>query len=182
MAQEVSNKLNIIVVGDFCIGKTALIKMYSEVKYQENPVTIGHDFVCKNFTSEAGEEIRIRLWDGVHDYLQRSFVFYRNGHGFVVVFDVTNQESFKNVRLWMDRISENACADIIKVLVGNKIDLEQQRQISKQDAEELAAQYKMDYYESSAKMNTNVAPIFENMATQIYRKRLEAQPTIQTGF
>ncbi len=68
-----------------------------------------------------------------------------------MAFDVTNEESFKNVRKWMESIDEHADQSICKLMVGNKIDLEDDRKISKKEAEDLAAQYHMKYFEASAK-------------------------------
>ena len=76
--------------------------------------------------------------------------------------------------MWIERINEHADKNACKVLVGNKIDLESERKISRQDAEKLAAQYQIEYFEVSATQdNPNVTPIFETLFMQLYRKRLE---------
>ena len=75
----------------------------------------------------------------------------------------------------MESIYEHADQNICKVMVGNKIDLEDERKISKKEGEDLAAQYQMKYFEASAKQNINITPFFETLMTQVYKKRFEIQ-------
>lgn len=82
-----------------------------------------------------------------------------------MAFDVTNAESFKNVKKWMESIYEHADSSICKVMVGNKIDLGSERKIKKVDAQALAKTYEMDYYEASARLNQGVTPFFEALMT-----------------
>ena len=77
--------------------------------------------------------------------------FYKQANGVIVTFDVTNEESFKNVKTWMASIQDHSDSNICKLMVGNKIDLENERRITKKEGEELAAQFGMKYYEASAK-------------------------------
>ena len=77
-----------------------------------------------------------------------------------MAFDVTNEESFRNVKKWMDLIYENADQNICKVMVGNKIDLEN-RKISMREAKDVAKSYEMEYFEASAKLNKGVTELFE---------------------
>ena len=77
-----------------------------------------------------------------------------------MAFDVTNEESFRNVKKWMDLIYENADQNICKVMVGNKIDLEN-RKISMREAKDVAKSYEMEYFEASAKLNKGVTELFD---------------------
>ena len=79
--------------------------------------------------------------------------FYKQANGVVVAFDVTNEDTFKNVRKWMESIYEHADQNICKVMVGNKIDLEEDRKISQKEAKKLADDFSMQYFEASAKEN-----------------------------
>ena len=88
----------------------------------------------------------------------------------VVAFDVTNQESFSNIQKWMDSIAEHADDSICKVMVGNKIDLDD-RKISTKEAKECANVYKMEYFDTSAKLNKGVTESFEVLMTQVYKKK-----------
>ena len=174
---QVNNKVNIIVLGDGAVGKTSLLKMYAEGKFQESHMaTLGLDYVQKNFTPpKADQELVIKIWDtaGQERFRTLTHAFYKQANGVVVAFDVTNEESFKNVRKWMESIYEHADQNICKVMVGNKIDLEDERKISKKEGEDLAAQYQMKYFEASAKQNINITPFFETLMTQVYKKRFD---------
>ena len=97
--------------------------------------------------------------------------FYKQANGVVVAFDITNEDSFKNVRKWMESIYEHADPNICKVMVGNKIDLEDERKISAGEARDFAAQYKMKYFEASAKKDIGIAKFFETLMTEVYNKR-----------
>ena len=102
--------------------------------------------------------MQIKIWDtaGQERFITLTHAFYKQANGIVVAFDVTNEDSFKNVRKWMESIYEHADQRICKVMVGNKIDLEDERKISKKEAEDLAALYQMKYFEASAKKNINI--------------------------
>ena len=90
---------------------------------------------------KADQELIIKIWDtaGQERFRTLTHAFYKQANGVVVAFDVTNEESFKNVRKWMESIYEHADQNICKVMVGNKIDLEDERKISKKEGEDLAA-------------------------------------------
>jgi GTPase SAR1 family protein len=90
----------------------------------------------------------------------------------VVAFDVTNATSFNNVKNWLDSINQHADASIVKALVGNKIDLADQRMVSYEEARLLAEQNKMPYFETSAKLNKNVEELMTHMMESVYNKLL----------
>ena len=90
-----------------------------------------------------------------------------------MAYDVTNEESFKNVRKWMESIEEHADDEICKVMVGNKVDLVEDRLISTQEAKDTARQFSMEYFDASAKLNQGVQEVFECLMTQVYRKKVE---------
>mgnify|MGYP000872807846 CR=1 FL=1 len=164
-----NNKINIIVLGDGAVGKTSLLKMYAEGKFQESHMaTLGLDYVSKAYTPDgAAQELQVKIWDtaGQERFRTLTHAFYKQANGVVVAFDVTNEDTFKNVRKWMESIFEHADHNICKVMVGNKIDLEEDRRISAKEAQDLANQYQMKYFEASAKENTGIAEFFETLMT-----------------
>ena len=90
--------------------------------------------------------------------------YYRGAHGIIIVYDVTDRETFENVRQWMHEIDRFANDNVCKVLVGNKCDLEDKRKVSKEEGEELAKSYGIPYLETSAKSNICVEDSFSTMA------------------
>ena len=86
----------------------------------------------------------------------------------IVTFDVTNQLSFSNVKTWLESIYQHADPSIVKVLVGNKIDLEEERKVNREEAKGLAEQHKMMYFETSAKLNKNIDELMHYLMEQVY--------------
>lgn len=132
--------------------------------------TIGLDYVSSTFKSPKGEDIAVKIWDtaGQERFRTITYSFYKQANGVIVAFDVTNVTSFNNVKNWLESINQHADPNIVKALVGNKIDLEEQRVVSFEEAKNLAHQNKMPYFETSAKLNKNVDDVIGYMMEQVY--------------
>ena len=87
--------------------------------------------------------------------------------GIVLMYDVTREDSFNNVSSWIKQIEQHAKSDVEKILIGNKADLKEMRQISTEQGQDLATQFNMQFFETSAKDGTNIAAAFEKLARQI---------------
>ena len=96
--------------------------------------------------------------------------------GIIIVYDVTDRETFDNVRTWISEIEKFSQAGVCKILVGNKCDMEDKRQVTKEEGEEFAAQFGMPFLETSAKATTNVEEAFVTMTTEIKTKNLSKVP------
>ena len=111
--------------------------MYQEQKFQESHMaTLGLDYVSKTFTPEGtDQELAVKIWDtaGQERFRTLTHAFYKQANGVVVAFDVSNRETFDNVKKWMESIFEHADQNICKVMVGNKIDIEDRR-VTKKEA------------------------------------------------
>jgi len=101
--------------------------------------------------------------------------YYRGAHGIIVVYDVTDMESFNNVKQWLHEIDRYACENVNKLLVGNKSDLEKKRVVSTEQAQEFANSLGIEFMETSAKNATNVENAFTTMSAQI-KERMKSQP------
>ena len=110
--------------------------MYAEKKFEANHLaTLGLDFVSKTYQPpNSDQEMQVKIWDtaGQERFRTLTLSFYKQAQGVVLCFDVTNQKSFDNVRMWFEQIESHADAGIAKILVGNKIDLTDERKISKE--------------------------------------------------
>ena len=134
--------------------------MLQNKSFKENNITtIGVEHYSTHYKAPNGENVNVMIWDtaGQDRFRSVTLSFYRQGHGVILVFDVTNEGTFKNVKNWLESIYQNADVNIQKILIGNKCDLEDQRQVSTEDARDLAAQHKMEYFETSAKANTGIS-------------------------
>lgn len=134
--------------------------------------TIGLDYVSATYKSPKGDDIAVKIWDtaGQERFRTITYSFYKQANGVIVTFDVTNRQTFSNVKNWLDSIYQHADPNIVKALVGNKIDLEDQRQVSYEEAAELARQNNMEYFECSAKLNKNVKEVINHMMSKVYDK------------
>eukprot|EP00826_Nyctotherus_ovalis_P005051 TRINITY_DN11130_c0_g2_i1.p3 TRINITY_DN11130_c0_g2~~TRINITY_DN11130_c0_g2_i1.p3 ORF type:complete len:121 (-),score=23.11 TRINITY_DN11130_c0_g2_i1:186-548(-) len=94
--------------------------------------------------------------------------FYQQADGVVLVFDLTDKKSFDRLHIWAKSIREAASKDVIKFLVGNKLDLTEDRVVDHEEAMKVASEYDMKYYETSAKQKVNVVEVFEDMINEAY--------------
>ena len=132
--------------------------------------TIGVDFKTK-YLDIDGNKVKLQIWDtaGQEKFRSITKAYYRGAHGILVVFDISRRDTFNQTRMWIDSIKDASTDSIDVILIGNKCDLE--RAVTREEAEDLAAQYKIKYFETSAKDNTNVEEAFKYLATEAYHRR-----------
>ena len=148
----------IMLVGDSGVGKSSLLMRICGEKF--NPTffpTIGVDFKIKTLIQNS-ELIKLQIWDtaGQERFKAITSAYYRGAHGVIVVFDVSNKESFKNVESWLADIQEYKTKKVACLLVGNKADLGDEREVTFETAKNFADQMGMQYMETSAKTDYNV--------------------------
>ena len=169
--------VKIIIIGNQSVGKTNIINRYVKGEFSEDyNVTIGMDFLMCNI--ESNDKIfKLRLWDTAGSEQFRSITkgYYQNTSCALIVYDITDEESFKSVKQWIDDCQSFGSKKVHLVLVGNKIDLNEQRKITKEDAMELATEFGMDFYEASAKTGENIDDIFLGICKYISKNIDEGQ-------
>jgi len=129
-----------------------------------------------------GKTIKLQIWDtaGQERFRTITSSYYRGAHGIIVVYDVTDNESFNNVKQWLHEIDRYACENVNKLLVGNKSDLTTKRVVSTEQGKEFADSLGIEFLETSAKTSTNVEQAFLTMASQI-KARMKTQPAATGG-
>ena len=164
--------LKYIIIGDAAVGKSNLLLRYSYGKFNpEYQITMGFEFGAKNV--EIRNKIyRIQIWDtaGQENFRSITRGYYKNSACALVVYDISSRESFKNIDDWIDDCKNQSSESIFMVLVGNKSDLSDKRQVSVEEGTELAEKYGMLFYETSAKDDINVEEVFINSASEIARR------------
>ena len=130
--------------------------------------TIGVDFKIRTIEIE-GKTVKLQIWDtaGQERFRTITSSYYRGAHGIIVVYDVTDNESFEHVNQWLQEIDRYACEGVNKLLVGNKNDLTPKKAVEYNVAKEFAEQLNIPFLETSAKYSTNVEQAFLTMAKQI---------------
>ncbi|MCP4762312.1 MAG: GTP-binding protein, partial [archaeon] len=162
MSDEYDYLFKCIVVGDGGCGKTAIVVRFSQGFFQEQyKLTIGVEFAVKTIELINEKKVKLQIWDtgGQERFQYVRPLYYRGSMGAIILFDLTNKESFEHIAKWMEEVRTNA-GDIPLLLVGNKSDLVAERQISRAEAEDFAKEFEMYYLESSAKDGTGIGDVF----------------------
>lgn len=157
------------MIGDSGVGKSCLLLRFADDTYTESYIsTIGVDF--KTITVELEDKVvKYQIWDtaGQERFRTITASYYRGAHGIIVAYDITNMESFNNVKMWLSEIERYEGDGLNKLLVGNKSDLASERQVEYAVAKEFADSLNIPFLETSAKDSTNVEQAFMTMAKQI---------------
>lgn len=133
--------------------------------------TIGVDFKIRTIELD-GKTIKLQIWDtaGQERFRTITSSYYRGAHGIIVVYDVTDQESYANVKQWLQEIDRYASENVNKLLVGNKSDLTTKKVVDNTTAKEFADSLGIPFLETSAKNATNVEQAFMTMAAEIKKR------------
>ena len=148
-------RIQLIMVGESGVGKTSLIRRYTNNIFNTNHLeTIGIEFFNKEERIN-NQIIQIKLWDTAGQEIFHSLTknFYRKADGIIIVYDITNKESFERIQDWVKSVYDNTDTykEIQMIIVGNKIDLEERREVSKEEGLKIGKYFEIDFFEASAK-------------------------------
>lgn len=172
MSEETNYVFKVLLLGDSTVGKTCFLMRFTENTFQEiHMSTIGLDYRFKKMPVDDGKEATVQIWDTAGQDRFRAITknYYKGAHGIILIYDVTNQKTFENVRNWVTQIRENASEKAIIYIVGNKIDDKQNKVVTKEDGEKMAKEFDLKFFEASAKEDINIAPTFEALVKDIYK-------------
>jgi Ras-related protein Rab-1A len=175
----------ILLIGNSGVGKSSLLLRFADDTFTDNFMpTIGVDFKIRTLEVD-GRTIKLQIWDtaGQERFKTITSSYYKGAHGIIVVYDITDKESFKNIDTWMNEVEKHASDNVSRILVGNKNDMEESRQVSTDEGKELADQYNIRFMETSAKESANVEEAFTLMTKEIKSRvvHTEARKPTQTG-
>uniref|UniRef100_A0A7S2X9Q9 Uncharacterized protein n=1 Tax=Lotharella oceanica TaxID=641309 RepID=A0A7S2X9Q9_9EUKA len=166
--------LKLLMVGESNVGKTSILIQYTSDSFDEKTKsTIGVDLKVKTIEF-MGKKLKLTLWDtaGQERFRTLTASYYRGANGVVLVYDVTNRESFEHVQHWLKEVDVYCTnEDVVTMLVANKIDKEQERKVSKEEGMAFARKHNMLFMECSAKTKQGVTQAFEELIS----KALETQ-------
>ena len=166
-----------IIIGDSAVGKSNILLRYIHDNFNEEfQSTIGVEFGAKNIKLED-KVYRIQIWDTAGQETFRSITraYYKNSVCAFVVYDITNRNSFQNVKSWIEDCRKQSPKTVFMVLIGNKVDLEDSRQVSYEEGSVFAEKNRMLFFETSAKTGKNIEEIFLKSSMEIAKK-------IDSGF
>lgn len=162
-------KYKLVFLGDQGVGKTSIITRFMYDSFDKNyQATIGIDFLSKTMYLEE-RTVRLQLWDTAGQERFRSLIpsYIRDSSVAVVVYDITNRASFLNTSKWIEDVRNERGNDVIIVLVGNKTDLSERRQVSLEEGEDKANKEGIMSIESSAKAGFNIKALFRKLASSL---------------
>ena len=161
----------ILLLGDSTVGKTCFLLRYCDKRFQEAHLsTIGLDYRLKSMTLKNGKNIKLQIWDTAGQDRFRAITknYYKGANGIILIYDVTNLQSYENVKNWISQIKEEANPNVLIYLAGNKIDVgEEERVVKTEEGQKIADELNLPFYETSAKNGVNVNEIFEDILEKI---------------
>ncbi|CAO2829898.1 ras-related protein RABD1-like [Amaranthus tricolor] len=178
MSNEYDYLFKLLLIGDSSVGKSCLLLRFADDSYVDSYIsTIGVDFKIRTVELEE-KTIKLQIWDtaGQERFRTITSSYYRGAHGIIIVYDVTEMESFNNVKQWLNEIDRYANESVCKLLVGNKCDLVENKVVDTQMGQALADELGIPFLETSAKDAINVEQAFLTMAGEI-KKKVGNQPT-----
>ena len=162
----------IIIIGDLASGKTNILSKYLTNTFEPNSTpTIGVEMKVKDFKIKD-DLVKAQFWDtaGQEKYDSLTTSYYKGAKGALIVYDITQKSSFDKIESLLKKLRDNSNKNVSVILVGNKCDLEDNREVLKEDGEELAQKLKIKFMEVSAKTGENLDKLFQNLIDEVYEK------------
>jgi len=161
----------VLVLGESTVGKTALIRYHCGKDTEFNPnlvPTIGIDYKTEYATIDK-LRIRVQIWDtaGQERFRTMNSMYYRGAKGILLLYDITNKESFMKVSNWMEDLKEYSLDKEEIILIGNKIDLDHLREVATEEGKKLSMKYGIKFSETSAKTGENINETFEKLISNM---------------
>ncbi|KAJ5066654.1 ras-related protein rab-5c [Anaeramoeba ignava] len=175
-----NNPHKIVLLGESGVGKTSLALRFCEGEGFNNP----EPTIAVAFHSKAiyvgDKAIKVQIWDTAGQEIYRSLtpMYIRNAAAAIIVYDITNEESFGKLESWIDEMVTLAATDVVIAIVGNKSDLEKTRDVDTQEGEEFAAQNNFIFQETSARTGFGVNQVFTQIATRLIAKEKKKQVSL----
>ena len=167
--EDFDEKIKLMLLGDSNVGKSSILRKYCKNDFLDKYVTtIGMDFEMKNLNIN-NKKVRLQIWDtaGQERYKVITKNYFNTSDGFIVIYDITNRESFVNINNWMEQITTLIGKEVKCIIFGNKNDLDNERKVSIEEGKELGEKYKCKFYETSAKKGENIEEGFKSLTIEI---------------
>ena len=175
MVEDEPPLYKILLLGDSTVGKTCFLLRYTDDTFLDlHMATIGLDYRLKTMILDDQRIVKVQLWDTAGQDKFRAITrnYYKGARGIILIYDVTNIKSYENIKKWINEIKEEISEEVTIVLIGNKIDNEGERKISKEQGEKLANDYNVPFFETSAKTGQGI----NESVFYLVQKIVEADP------
>ena len=172
MNSNYTKKFKVVLLGESAVGKSSILSRFAKNEFDDmQESTIGAAFFSKVYSlEEINESVFLEIWDtaGQERYKSLAPMYYRNASLIMIVFDITNYPSLVYAKSYLSKVKLH-CPDSFICLVGNKCDLTHSRQVSKQMAHDLANEYNIPYFETSAKTGAGIHEMFTPVCMLLYK-------------
>jgi len=169
---EDKQQYKVVLLGEGCVGKTSLVLRYCQNTFNDQHVSTLQASFLERRMNIGRKRITLAIWDtaGQERFHALGPIYYRDSNGAVLVYDITDQDSFAKVQRWVSELRKMLGSEVCLVLVGNKIDMERKRTVDQAEAIRYAASVGAEHVETSAKLNRGVEELFLNLAKQMMAK------------
>ena len=161
----------VLLLGDSTVGKTCFLLRYCDKTFQDAHLsTIGLDYRVKTMTLKNKKNIKLQIWDTAGQDRFRAITknYYKGANGIILIYDVTNLQTYENVKNWITQIREETNPNVVIYLAGNKIDIPgEERAVKTEEGKKIADEYKLQFKETSAKDGINVNEVFQELVEKI---------------
>ncbi|KAB0796640.1 hypothetical protein PPYR_10701 [Photinus pyralis] len=171
------HNFKVVLLGEGCVGKTSLLLRYIEDKFNARHISTNQaSFLAKKLNIE-GKRVNLSIWDtaGQEKFHALGPIYYRSSNGAVLVYDITDVDSFQRIKSWVKELRKILGTDVCLVIVGNKTDLEKDRNVDIEEAEEYAKKVGATHFETSAKQNTGIEEMFLSLTQQMLDRVCEQE-------
>ena len=162
----------LILLGDSAVGKTNILSKYLRDEFDQNSKsTVGVEFSTRNIKIDS-YIIKVQIWDtaGQERYRSITNAYYKGAKGGLLIFDLTRRATFDSIDKWIPDLKTNGDENMVIILIGNKNDLKEQREVSTEEGENKAKMFKMAYMETSALDGNNIENAFNELINTVYKK------------
>ncbi len=169
--EDYDEKVKLMIIGDSSVGKSSLLKKYCKNEFSNSYITtVGIDFQVKILTIN-NIKIKIQIWDtaGEERYRVVAKNYFNTSDGFIIMYDITNRESFDSVSNWVEQIKESTPNYKKSVIFGNKSDLNKLRDVQINEGKELAKKHDFKFFETSAKDGSNLNEGIESLVKDVLK-------------
>lgn len=176
LTQDYDYLFKILIIGDSSVGKSSILLRFADGIYTDSYIsTIGVDFKIRTIT-DNDKVCKLQIWDtaGQERFRTITTSYYRGANAIIICYDITDIVTFENIRRWLHECDLYASKNVVKLLIGNKCDLEKKRAVSYHSGKEIADMHGMSFFEVSAKENINIDELFKTVGHDIIQSRIES--------
>jgi len=166
------HNFKVVLLGEGCVGKTSTVLRFVENKFVPKHLsTLQAAFINKKVTVD-GKQVNLSIWDtaGQERFHALGPIYYRDSQGAILVYDITDEDSFRKVQTWVKELKKMLGSDICLVIAGNKVDLEKKRNVDRRTAEQYADSVGAAHIHTSAKLNQGIEEVFQTISQRMIER------------